>query len=167
MNTELFQRGSLTITPMDDGWGFQWPNSALMGPYITPNNALMAAFRDADDRISVHRTEQLRRLAAQATPSLEARQPYELEAKPSYEAESDEFPAITAIQTLCAALATMRETPLGDINDPDSGTAFGKALLAASNGYGTLDVLLKQWNNELTRQHEREQRAYRRLMEMD
>ncbi len=148
MHTEQFKRASLIIAPIDGGWGYQWPHADQHGPYSTPEYALMAAFHEANDQINAHRMEKLLHIEAQ-------------------QAETEELPAITALQTICAAFVTMRETPLGDINEPEVGDAFSRALLAADNGYGTLEVLMKQWNNELTRQHERQQRAHRRLMEME
>jgi hypothetical protein len=146
-----FQRAGLAITPMDNdlqkGWGYRWRGAVWTGPYSTPDDALLAAFTDANEQINAQRTEELHRLEEKQPPT----------------GATDEAHALTALQTLCAAFAAMRETPLQDINDPGPGDAFSKALHAASNAYGTLGVLLQRWNDELTQQRQREQRAYRRL----
>jgi hypothetical protein len=146
-----FQRDGLAITPLDGdaqkGWGYQWRDAPWVGPYPTPDEALFAAFTEANERITQQRQTELDRLGA----------------KQPYTGETDEAHALTAVLTICAAFATMRETPLQDINDPGSGDAFSRALLAASNAYGTLEILMKRWNDGLMQQRQREQRAYRRL----
>lgn len=146
-----FQRAGLAITPIDNdplkGWGYQWRGAVWTGPYPTPDDALLAAFTSANEQINAQRMQELHRL----------------ETKQPYTGETDEPHALAALQTICAAFATMRETPLQDINDPGPGEVFSKALHAASNAYGTLEVLMKRWDDELISQRQREQRAYGRL----